>query len=268
MIEKTEEILIGITIVMKALQVGKAIIGIGNNKQDAIEKFSKYAKGYPGITVEVLKDKYPQGGEKQLIEALTGHRIPSGSIPMSVSAVVQNIATVLAIYEAVQKNKPLIERVVTVTGKEVKYPSNILARIGIPIKVLIDAAGGLPDNTGKIISGGPMMGKALPSIHIPVSKGTSGILLIPTLEAGRKEVKNCIRCAKCVEACPMGLDPTLLMSLTEFEMWDKAEKNNISDCIECGACSYVCPADRPLADYIHLGKSKVSILARERKTNF
>ena len=173
----------------------------------------------------------------------------------------------MAVYEAVEKNKALIERVVTVTGKDVKQPCNILSRVGIPIGNLIDVAGGLPETTGKIVSGGPMMGKALASTEVPVTKGTSGILIIPTLEAKRKAMKDCIRCAKCVNVCPMGLNPTLLMNLTEFEVWDGAEKHRITDCIECGSCSYTCPADRPLLDYIRLGKNRVNTIIRARKTN-
>ena len=265
MMEKVDEILVGVTIVMKALNVQKAIIGIENNKQDAIRLFSEKVKGYPLITIQPLKVQYPQGGEKQLIDALTGRQVGSGALPISVGAVVQNVGTLFAIYEAVQKNKPLIERVVTVTGKEVKQPSNILSRVGIPMNDLIDKAGGIPETTGKVVSGGPMMGKALPAIDIPVTKGTSGILLIPTLEAKRKAMKDCIRCTKCISVCPMGLNPTLLMNLTEYEVWDRAEDNHITDCIECGSCSYTCPADRPLLDYIRLGKGKVNGIIRARK---
>ena len=265
MMEKTDEILVGTTLVMKALNVEKAIIGIENNKKDALAQFRKRVKAYPHIHVEALKVQYPQGGEKQLIDALLGRQVPSGALPVSVGAVVQNVATIFAIYEAVQKNKPLVERVVTVTGKEVKHPCNIRARVGVPIHLLIDAAGGLPETTGKIISGGPMMGKSLPSTDIPVTKGTSGILLIPSLEAKRKAMKECIRCSKCLTVCPMGLNPTLLMNLTEYEVWDRAEKNAITDCIECGSCSYTCPSDRPLLDYIRLGKNKVNGIIRARK---
>lgn len=265
MMEKSDEIMIGTTLIMKALNVNRAIIGIENNKRDAIALLTQKGKEYPGITVQALKVQYPQGGEKQLIDALTGRQVPSGALPISVGAVVQNVGSVFAIYEAVQKNKPLVERVVTITGKEVKQPCNILTRVGIPLSNLIDAAGGLPENTGKVVSGGPMMGKALASIDIPVTKGTSGVLIVPTLEAKRKAMKDCIRCGKCVSVCPMGLNPTLLMNLTEYAVWDRAEKNSITDCIECGSCSYTCPADRPLLDYIRLGKGKVMGIIRARK---
>lgn len=265
MMEKADEILVGITLVMRALNVQKAIIGIENNKQDAIRLFTQKAKEYAGITVQPLKIQYPQGGEKQLIDAITGRQVSSGALPISVGAVVQNVGTVFAIYEAVQKNKPLVERVVTVTGKEVKQPCNVLSRVGISLNELIGLSGGLPETTGKVVSGGPMMGKALASTDIPVTKGTSGVLIIPTFEAKRKAMKDCIRCAKCVSVCPMGLNPTLLMNLTEYEVWDRAEKEHIIDCIECGSCSYTCPADRPLLDYIRLGKGKVNGIIRTRK---
>jgi electron transport complex protein RnfC len=265
MLEKSEEILVGTTILMKALQVKKAVIAIENNKIDAIAKFKELSKCYSEIEIQPLKVKYPQGGEKQLIDAITGRQIPGGSLPISVGAIVQNVGTTFAVYEAVQKNKPLIERIVTVTGKDVQNPCNVRARIGIPIKNLIDFAGGLPENSGKVISGGPMMGKALPSIDIPIAKGTSGIVIIPLTEAKRRAMRDCIRCAKCIDVCPMGLNPTLLMSLSEYEVWDRAEKQRITDCIECGSCSYICPANRPLLDYIRLGKSKVTGIVRARK---
>lgn len=265
MLEKTEEIIVGITILMKALNVDKAIIGIENNKKDAISKFRKALKTHPHISVQPLKVQYPQGGEKQLIDATIGRQVSSGSLPISVGAVVQNVGTTFAVYEAVQKNKPLIERIVTVTGKDVKKPCNVLSRIGIPLSNLIDYAGGLPESTGKVISGGPMMGRALGSIEVPVTKGTSGILIVQSLEAKRKQMRDCIRCAKCIDVCPMGLNPTLLMNLTEYNEWDRVEQERAVDCIECGSCSYTCPSDRPLLDYIRLGKSTVSKRIRERK---
>ncbi len=265
MMEKTEEILVGIQLLMKAVNVNRAVIGIENNKPDAIKKFKQLLSAYPGIEVQPLRVQYPQGGEKQLIDAVIRRQVPRGSLPVSVGAVVQNVGTAFAVYEAVQKNKPLIERLVTVTGKDVANPCNVLSRIGIPLSSLIEHAGGLPETTGKVVSGGPMMGKAVASIEIPVTKGTSGILIIPTLEARRKQMKDCIKCAKCVSACPMGINPTVLMTLTEHELWDKAEKERITDCIECGSCSFTCPSDRPLLDYIRLGKTKVMGIMRARK---
>src|SRR5690554_1257295 len=265
MLEKPDEILVGITILMKALKVEKAVIGIENNKPDAIELLSKKCKEYKGIDVIALKVKYPQGGEKQLIKAVTGREVPSGGLPIAVGAVVNNVGTTFAVYEAVQKNKPLFERVVTVTGKMVPNPSNLLVRIGTSTSLLVEAAGGIPEKTGKIISGGPMMGKALASVNVPVTKGSSGVLLIPDEEAARDQVNPCIRCSKCVSVCPMGLEPYFLMTVSEKQIFDRAEEHHIMDCIECGSCSYTCPASRPLLDYIRFGKGKVGQILRSRK---
>ena len=266
MLEKGEQIIVGTTILMKALNVGRTVIGIEANKLDAIEVMSTISKGYAGIDIVPLKVKYPQGSEKQLIEAVLHRQVKSGAFPISVGTVVQNVGTVYAVYEAVQKNKPLIERVITVTGKGLLKPSNFLARIGTPIRTLINAAGGLPENTGKIIGGGPMMGKALVNIDSPVMKGSSGILLMTTEESLRRPMHDCIRCTKCIQTCPMGLEPHLLMNLTEHKLWDYAEKNHIPDCIECGVCAYSCPANRPLLDYIRQGKSTVAGIVRAGKS--
>ena len=250
---------------MKALKVERAIIGIENNKPDAIEHLESLSKKYPGISIEPLKVQYPQGGEKQLIDACIKRQVPSGKLPIEVGAVVQNVGTALAVYEAVQKKKPLIERIVTVTGKSVKKPCNLLVRIGTPVSSLIEAAGGLPEDTGKIIGGGPMMGKALSNNNVPVTKGSSGILIMPEKKSKRKPVQNCIRCTKCVSVCPMGLSPYLLMTLAEKAIWERAEEEAIMDCIECGSCSYTCPSFRPLLDYIRLGKTEVGKIIRSRK---
>ena len=265
MLEKGEEIMVGTRIMMKALNVEKAIIGIESNKMDAIQYLGQLAQNEEGITVKALKVKYPQGGEKQLVAALLGREVPSGGLPIDVGVVAFNVGSIFAAYEAVQKNKPLIERVVTITGKSVKKPSNFIVRIGTPVSALVEAAGGLPEDTGKIVNGGPMMGKAINSLDVPIVKGSSGILIIPESEAHRKEVRNCIRCTKCVSACPMGLEPYLLMSLSEREMWERIEKERALDCIECGSCSYICPANRPLLDYIRLGKREVGNMIRTRK---
>jgi H+/Na+-translocating ferredoxin:NAD+ oxidoreductase subunit C len=264
MLEKADEIMVGIQILKKALNVSKALIGIENNKPDAIEHFNKIASNYEGIEVFGLKVKYPQGGEKQLIKALINREVPSLKLPLDVGTVVHNVGTAFAVYEAVQKNKPLVERVVTVTGKSVKKPANFIAKIGTPVNELIEAAGGLPEDTGKVINGGPMMGKALNSLDVPVTKGTSGILIIPEEESERRTIQNCIRCAKCVSVCPMGLEPFLLMTLAEKRMWENEEKERILDCMECGSCSYICPSDRPLLDYIRLGKSSLNKIIRSR----
>lgn len=264
MLEKGEEIMVGVTILMRALKVESAMIGIENNKPDAVSHLSKIAAQYNGITVHPLKVKYPQGGEKQLIKSLINKEVPSGKLPVDVGVVVHNVGTVFAVYEAVQKNKPLFERVVTITGKSLRNPGNYLVRIGTPVSRLIEAAGGKPEDTSKIVSGGPMMGKAINNTEIPVVKGTSGIILFPGNEAERKESTPCIRCAKCTFACAMNLEPFLLASLSEKGMFERAEKEHITDCMECGSCSYSCPAGRPLLDYIRLGKSTVIRMARER----
>ncbi|MBE0652045.1 MAG: electron transport complex subunit RsxC [Bacteroidales bacterium] len=264
MLEKGEEILVGIRLLMIALGVEKAMIGIENNKPDAIEYLTTLSKKYKGITVHALKVKYPQGGEKQLIKALTNREVPSGKLPVEVGCVVQNVGTAFAVYEAVQKNKPLIDRVVTVTGKAVKTPSNFKVRIGTPVRNLIEAAGGLPENTGMIINGGPMMGKALINPDVPIVKGSSGILILEDEFASRPIENPCIRCSKCTNVCPMGLEPYLLSRLARTKHYAEAEKENIMDCIECGSCQYTCPADIPLLDYLRLGKSKVGEIIRKR----
>ena len=266
MMTKGDEILVGVSILMRALEVSRAVIGIENNKKDAILRLSQLAMDYPGIEVMPLKVQYPQGGEKQLIDAVLRKQVKSGALPISAGAVVQNVGTVFAVYEAVQKNKPLIERITTVTGKHLEKPSNYLARIGTPIGHLITASGGLPEDTGKIIGGGPMMGKALLSPEIPVTKGTSGVLLLPREESVRQPMRNCIRCAKCVNVCPMGLNPAFLMRDVQYSDWEATEKGFIVDCIECGSCSYTCPASRPLLDYIRTGKQKVTAIVRARKS--
>ena len=267
MLEKSEQIMVGTTILMKAINVGRAVIGIECNKPDAINLMTNLSTGYKGIEIMPLKTRYPQGGEKQLIDAVIRRQVKSGALPITTGAVVQNIGTVFAVYEAVQKNKPLIERVITVTGKSVVKPSNFIARIGTPVKALIDAAGGLPEDTGKIVGGGPMMGRAMINTDIPVMKGSSGILLISEKESLRHPKHDCIRCAKCVNACCMGLEPYFLMHLSENKLWEDAEKNYITDCIECGTCSYTCPANRPLLDYIRLGKTTVMKIIINRKNN-
>ena len=260
MLEKAAEIIVGIQILMHALHIESAIIGIENNKKDAINVLKKASQIDKRIKVAALRVKYPQGSEKQLIKSILKREVPKGGLPMDVGVIVHNVGTIYAIYEAVQYNKPLIERVVTITGKKVENASNFWVKIGTPIKDLVQEAGGLPDGTRKIVNGGPMMGKAIKNTDVPVTKGTSGILIIAQDEASRQDAKNCIRCSNCVFVCPMGLEPHLLMNLSEKGLYERAAAEDIMTCIECGSCSYVCPSHRPILDYIRFGKNIVKKL--------
>lgn len=268
MLEHADEILVGVTLLMKAVDVNKAYIGIEANKPDAIrllnEKTAQLRADYD-ITVVPLKVKYPQGGEKQLIDAVVKRQVPAPpALPVSVGAILQNVGTAFAVYQAVMKNKPLFERVVTVTGKGLKQPSNLLVRMGTPMNQLIEACGGMPDSAGKLIGGGPMMGKALMNTQVPITKGSSGVLIMQEDEARRKAKRPCIRCAKCVSACPMGLEPYLLARLVGAKDWGTAEKEDITSCIECGSCQFTCPANRYLLDRIRIGKQTVMGIIKSR----
>jgi len=264
MVERGEELMIGARILMTALGVEKAYIGIENNKPDAIDHLTHLSKRFPGITIHPLKVKYPQGGEKQLIKAIINREVPSGKLPIETGCVVHNVGTAIAVYEAVQKNKPLFERVVTVTGKSVGNPCNLLVRIGTPVSVLLEEAGGIPTDTRKVINGGPMMGKTLNSMDVPVIKGMSGIVVMAEKEARRPKISNCIRCARCTFVCPMGLSPYLIAQMAEARLEGRAEAERVMDCIECGSCSFTCPSGRPLLDNIRVAKSKVGQIIRSR----
>ncbi len=266
MLEYPDQIIVGVRIIMKALGIDRAVIGIEENKPDAIKLLQEKVMMVSGIEVMPLKMKYPQGGEKQLIEAVTGRQVPPPpALPANVGCVVQNVGTVYAIYEAVIKNKPLIERIVTVTGDSVKNPCNLKVRMGTPVSQIIEQAGGMPEDTGKLLSGGPMMGRPLLGTDAPVVKGTSGILMLPEKVAVRREERNCIRCAKCVDACPMGLEPYKLATATQQQDWEKCEQDWILSCIECGCCQSTCPSRRPLLDWIRLSKNKVNGIVRARQ---
>ena len=265
MLEHGEELLVGVSILMKAIGVDRAFIGIENNKPDAIAHLSKLVKEYHGVEVVPLKVRYPQGGEKQLIAAVTGRQVPPPpALPIDVGAVVCNASTTYAVYQAVQKNKPLIERVVTVTGKRLKEPKNLLTRMGTPIETLLAAAGGLPDEAAKVINGGPMMGRAMINLASPVTKGCSGITVLNGRNAVRREASQCIKCAKCVAACPMGLEPYFLSKMSQKKAWETVEAQMITSCIECGCCQSTCPAYLPLLDWIRLGKQTVMGIIRQR----
>lgn len=265
MLERGERLIAGTRILMKAVGVGKAFIGVENNKPDAIAHLRSLLGSDSGISVVALKTRYPQGGEKQLIAAVTGRQVPpSPALPIDVGAVVCNASTAVAVYEAVQKNKPLIERVVTVTGKSLKEPKNLLTRMGTPVESLIAKCGGLPEGDVRVLNGGPMMGRALVNLAMPVMKGCSGIVVMSGKEVLRGKESACIKCAKCVSACPMGLEPYLISKLTRKRAWDDAERNDITSCIECGCCQFTCPANIPLLDHIRLGKQTVMGIIRAR----
>jgi Na+-translocating ferredoxin:NAD+ oxidoreductase subunit C len=268
MMEHSDEILVGVQLLMKAAKVNKGFIGIEENKPKTIELLTQKTKNYPNIEVVPLKQKYPQGGEKQLVDAIVGRQVPAPpAIPVNVGAIVQNVGTAFAVYQAVMKHKPLFERYVTVTGKSIKNPTNFLVRMGTPMSQLIDACGGMPEGENKLLAGGPMMGKALLSVDVPICKGTNSVTVLSGNDAKRKEPQPCIRCAKCVAVCPMGLEPFILATLSSLQEWERVENENIISCIECGSCMFTCPSHRPLLDNIRMGKGTVMEMIKARNTN-
>lgn len=268
MLERSSEIVVGAAIMQKVLGGCRCVIAIEENKPEAITAMKKAVSelGYPGICVKVLKKKYPQGGEKQLIDAVMHRQVRSGGLPIDVGAVVQNVATALAVYEAVQKNKPLITNTLTVTGDNIpaNRNHNYLFRIGVPLSFIIDYTGGVPETTAKIVSGGPMMGKAIVNVNAATVKGSSSILYLSEGKTLRSAQTNCIRCGRCAGACPMGLEPFLLYRLCKSADMDALEANAVQDCIECGCCLYSCPANIPLLDYIRQGKGQVMGIIKSR----
>lgn len=265
MMEHADEILVGLELLMKAVKVDKGYIGIEENKPMAITLFEEKTAGRSDIEIVPLKKKYPQGGEKQLVDAVIRRQVPAPpAIPVNVGAVVQNVGTAFAVYQAVMKNKPLFERYTTVTGKKLEKPSNFLVRMGTPMIDLINECGGMPEGDNKLLAGGPMMGKALMSVDVPICKGTNSVTILSGDDAKRKPVQPCIRCAKCVSACPMGLEPYLLATASALHDWEKVEAAGVTSCIECGSCQFTCPAHRPMLDNIRLGKSTVMGIIRAR----
>ena len=270
MMEHPDEILVGLELLMKAAKVTTGYIGIETNKPKAIELLAqkcaaKFGSSAYSVEVVPLKQRYPQGGEKQLVDAVIRRQVPAPpAIPVNVGAIVQNVGTAFAVYEAVMKNKPLFERYTTVTGKRLAHPGNFLVRMGTPMRDLIEACGGMPEGDNKVLAGGPMMGKALTTIDVPVCKGTNSVTILSGDDAHRKKANPCIRCAKCVSACPMGLEPFLLATLSDNKLWERAEAEDVVSCIECGSCQFTCPAHRPLLDNIRQGKQTVMGIIRVR----
>ena len=258
MLEMPEEIVYGLKVMIKALGAEKGVIGIEDNKADAIKVMEQAISGEDNLSVAHLHTKYPQGAEKMLIQVTTGRKVPSGGLPLDIGVVNHNVGTAVAITKAIREGKPLIERVVTVTGAGVNKPSNLLVRVGTLVSEVIEACGGLKENTRKLITGGPMMGMAQPHANIPVIKGTSGILALTDEDVYISESSPCIRCAKCVDGCPVQLLPVSIAQASENGLFRKAEKLHAMDCFECGCCSYVCPSKIPLTQWIRIAKAEIA----------
>lgn len=254
----SEEILDGISILCKILRIEKAIIGIENNKKESfniIQESIKKKKLAKTVSVKKLKTKYPQGSEKQLIEVLTARQVPSGKLPMETGCVVQNVGTIFAVYEAVVKDKPLYERYVTVTGSAIKKPGNYKIRVGTKIEDVVEECGGFKEEPAKMIMGGPMCGLAISSTEIPVVKGTSGLLFLSEKETSVPQYNACIRCGRCVSACPINLLPYEIANASEVSRFDISDNLNPLDCIQCGACAYICPSKRPVSHFVKLAQN-------------
>lgn len=264
-LDHTEEIMIGIECALIASGAPKAVIGIENNKPEAIAALVEMAKKFTNIEVQPLKMKYPQGAEKQLIKAITGRSVPNGALPIATGCIVNNISTMYALYLAVQKNQPIVQTITTVSGKVLTADQCKIyqLRIGTKISDVLNTVG-IPENTGKLISGGPMMGKAMSNLDGYVVKGMGSFLYMNDEEGKRGQMYPCIRCGRCVHACPMGLEPLMLYANTDLKRFEETEKLGIMNCIECGSCSFSCPANRPLVDIIRVGKAKTGAMIRAR----
>lgn len=266
MIERTEDVIAGLQLIMKALGVKKGAIGIEENKPEAIEKIRNATKFEPNIEVYVLKTKYPQGAEKMLIKAVLDREVPPGKLPMDVGCVIQNIGTAIAINDAVIKGEPEITAALTVSGGGIKEPKNLVVRVGTPLADVLEYCGGVKDNAVKVVVGGPMMGVAQFDFAAPIMKSTSGILVLTEAEVNEHPETPCLKCGKCIEVCPLGLTPTKLARFSQLERYDDAEDYDITTCMECGTCTFTCPANIPLVQWIRLGKQKVMVMQRERKS--
>lgn len=265
MMEHADEILVGLDLLMKGAKVERGYIGIEDNKPEAIKLFEQKTANDPRVEIVALAKKYPQGGEKQLVDAVINRQVPAPpAIPVNVGAIVQNVGTAYAVYQAVMKHKPLFERYTTVTGKQLKNPGNFLVRMGTPMRELIDLCGGMPEGDNKVLAGGPMMGKSVVSTDVTVCKGTNSITILTDADAHRKAAQPCIRCGKCVSACPMGLEPYLLATLSSFKEWERLEAEQVTSCISCGSCQFTCPSHRPILDNILQGKGVVMGIIKSR----
>jgi len=264
MLEDPESVLAGAAVMGRILGIGdRVFIGVEMNKIDAIHRLNEKAEAY-GVNIIPLKVQYPQGSEKQLINAITGREVPAGGLPMDAKCVVQNTGTAAAVADAVLRGRPLVERIVTVTGSVVKNPGNWKLLIGTPVIEAIKLAGGVTEEPGKLILGGPMMGFAQKSFEVPVSKNTSGILLLAQDQAVNYVSGNCIRCGRCVQGCPMHLMPCAIAAAVESYRFDLAKKHHVMDCLECGACAYVCPAKRPLVQHNRRAKAEIRRLTAKK----
>ncbi len=258
MLEKPKEIVEGLKVLMRILGVKKGFIGIEDNKPDAVKVMEQAVSAEADIKVLSLHVKYPQGAEKMLIKAILGREVPARGLPMDVGVVVQNVGTAISIYEAARYGKPLIERVVTITGEGIREPKNLMVKVGTKVADLIEECGGLNEGVAKVISGGPMMGFALGTLDVPVTKGTSGILVLSDAQVEHAEgFGPCIRCGRCIDICPMGLMPSMLSVLSERGFYEETKEYNLFDCFECGSCTYVCPSKRPIVQLVRLAKSQV-----------
>lgn len=265
MLERPEDVILGAKAALKALNVDKCYIAIEKNKADAIDVIKNILeeKDEKGIEIAALETKYPQGDEKRLINAIIGKVVPSGGLPMDVGVVVNNVGTIASLGNIIRTGMPVVQRVLTVTGSAIKNPKNLEVRIGTLFSDIIDQCGGYSEEPGKIINGGPMMGIAQFSADVPVIKGTSGILVLNKKDSKFEEVSNCIKCARCVQICPVKLQPLIISKLSLLNKFDEAESYHALDCIECGACSFICPSKRRLVESIRIAKRE--IVSKRRK---
>ncbi len=263
--EKARDIITGLKLIMKIVNAKQGYIGIEANKPDVITEMEKLLVSEANLEVVGLKLRYPQGAEKQLIYAATQRKVPAGGLPMAVGVVVQNVGTAFAIYEAIRFKKPLVERVISITGSPVANPKNILARIGTPFSELVELSGGTKETVGKAISGGPMMGFALPSLDATMGKGSSGLVLMNEKQAKLNEEGNCLRCARCVDVCPMNLVPSMIAAAVKYNNLDMAVQAGLNDCMKCGSCAFVCPAQIKLVQWIDTGKIRYTEAQRAKK---